>query len=79
MLFDSGVRRGSDAFKALGLGADTVMLGRPFAYGLAMAGQDGVEWVLENTLSELDLTMGLAGYDDVTDIDREALKHEQEL
>jgi isopentenyl-diphosphate delta-isomerase len=79
VLFDSGVRRGSDAFKALGLGADTVMLGRPFAYGLAMAGQDGVEWVLENTLSELDLTMGLAGYDDVTDVGREALKHEREL
>ena len=79
VLFDSGVRRGSDVFKALGLGADTVMLGRPFAYGLAMAGQDGVEWVLENTLSELDLTMGLAGYDDVTNVDREALKHEQEL
>ena len=79
VLFDSGVRRGSDAFKALGLGADTVMLGRPFAYGLAMAGQAGVEWVLENTLSELDLTMGLAGYDDVTDVDREALKHEREL
>ena len=79
VLFDSGVRRGSDAFKALALGADTVMLGRPFAYGLAMAGQEGVEWVLENTLSELDLTMGLAGYDDVTDVDRDALKHEREL
>lgn len=79
VLFDSGVRRGSDAFKALGLGADTVMLGRPFAYGLAMAGQDGVEWVLENTLSELDLTMGLAGYDDVTDVGREALRHERKF
>lgn len=79
VLFDSGVRRGSDAFKALALGADTVMLGRPFAYGLAMDGQDGVEWVLENTISELDLTMGLAGYDDAASIDRSALTHEREL
>ena len=74
VLFDSGVRRGSHAFKALALGADTIMLGRPFAYGLAMAGQDGVRWVLENLLAELDLTMGLAGYDDVTEIDTAALR-----
>ena len=79
VLFDSGIRRGSDAFKALGLGADAVMIGRPFAYGLALDGRDGVEWVLENTISELDLTMGLAGYDDVTDVDREALVREDEL
>ena len=79
VLFDSGVRRGSDVFKALALGADTVMLGRPFAYGLAMDGQEGVEWVLENTLSELDLTMGLSGYDRASEIDREALRHERTL
>lgn len=79
VLFDSGVRRGSDVFKTLALGADTVMLGRPFAYGLAMDGQEGVEWVLENTLSELDLTMGLAGYDRASEIDREALRHGRTL
>ena len=77
--FDSGIRRGSDAFKALALGADTVLLGRPFAYGLAMGGQDGVEWVLHNILSDLDLTMGLAGIDDVADIDDAALRHERDL
>ncbi len=76
---DSGVRRGSDAFKALALGADTVLLGRPFAYGLAMGGQAGVEWVLQNMLADIDLTMGLAGIDDVEDIDDSALRHEREL
>jgi isopentenyl-diphosphate delta-isomerase len=77
--FDSGVRRGSDMFKALALGADTVLLGRPFAYGLAMDGQDGVEWAVENILADFDLTMGLAGVDAATDIDRDALRHEREL
>jgi isopentenyl-diphosphate delta-isomerase len=77
--FDSGVRRGSDAFKSLALGADTVLLGRPFAYGLAMGGQAGVEWVLHNILADIDLTMGLAGIDDVTDVDRSALRHERDL
>jgi len=79
VLFDSGVRRGSQAFKALALGADSIMLGRPFAYGLAMAGQEGVEWVLENTIAELDLTMGLAGYDAAGDVDRAAIRDEKSL
>jgi isopentenyl-diphosphate delta-isomerase len=79
VLFDSGVRRGSDAFKALALGADTVMLGRPFAYGLAMAGERGVRHVVENHLAELDLTMGLAGCASVGEISRDHLKHEREL
>jgi lactate 2-monooxygenase len=79
VLFDSGIRRGSQAFKALALGADTVMLGRPFAYGLAHSGQAGVEHVLENTISQIDLTMGLAGIDDVDDIDRAAVRDEASL
>jgi lactate 2-monooxygenase len=79
ILFDSGVRRGSQAFKALALGADSIMLGRPFAYGLAMAGQEGVEWVLENTIAELDLTMGLAGYDAAADVDSAAIRDEKSL
>jgi lactate 2-monooxygenase len=79
VLFDSGVRRASDAFKALALGADSILLGRPYAYGLAMAGQEGVRHVLENFLAELDLTMGLAGCSSIEDIDRDKLKHEREL
>ncbi|KAB7516764.1 lactate 2-monooxygenase [Halosegnis rubeus] len=79
VLFDSGIRRGEHAFKALALGADSVMLGRPFVYGLAHSGQDGVEQVLRNTLSQLDLTMGLAGIDAASDIDSEAVRDEKTL
>jgi isopentenyl-diphosphate delta-isomerase len=79
VFFDSGVRRGEDAFKALALGADSVMLGRPFAYGLAHSGQAGVEQVLRNTISQIDLTMGLAGIDDAEAIDREAVRDEKTL
>jgi isopentenyl-diphosphate delta-isomerase len=79
VLFDSGIRRGSQAFKALALGADTVMLGRPFAYGLAHSGQEGVEQVLQNTISQIDLTMGLAGIDNVDDVDRSAVRDAETL
>jgi lactate 2-monooxygenase len=61
ILFDSGVRGGSDVFKALALGADAVCLGRPYLWGLALEGQAGVETVLKMTLAELDLTMALCG------------------
>lgn len=62
VLFDSGIRTGADTAVALALGADAVLLGRPYAYGLALAGQDGVRHVLRCVLSELDLTLALAGY-----------------
>ena len=62
VLFDSGVRTGSDVFKALALGADAVLLGRPYLWGLALEGQAGVETVLKMILGELDLTMALSGY-----------------
>jgi len=77
--FDSGIRRGSDVFRALALGADICLLGRPFVYGLALGGQEGVEHVLENILADFDLTMGLAGRDNISEIYREAVKHESEL
>ncbi|WP_336328670.1 alpha-hydroxy-acid oxidizing protein [Halovenus sp. HT40] len=77
--FDSGLRRGSDLFRALAVGADVGLLGRPFIYGLAVGGQAGVEHVLENTLADFDLTMGLAGRDSVSEIDRSAVTHESEL
>jgi isopentenyl-diphosphate delta-isomerase len=79
VFFDSGVRHAKDAFKALALGADSVFLGRPWAYGLAMAGTDGVRHVLENFLAELDLTMGLAGCASADEINHSTLKHETEL
>jgi L-lactate dehydrogenase (cytochrome) len=62
VLFDSGIRSGADALKALALGADAVCLGRPYAWGLALDGQAGVETVLKMVLGELDLTMALCGY-----------------
>ena len=50
VLFDSGVRSGADAFKALALGAQAVLVGRPWVYGLALAGADGVRAVMEHVL-----------------------------
>lgn len=70
VLFDSGIRRGADAFRALALGADAVMLGRPYVYGLALDGQHGVEEVVKNFLADLDLTMALSGHASFDDVDR---------
>src|SRR6476659_7565453 len=61
ILFDSGIRGGADALKALALGADAVCLGRPYIWGLALDGQAGVETVLKMVLADLDLTMALCG------------------
>ncbi len=61
ILFDSGIRRGADVFKAMALGAKAVLVGRPYAYGLALAGEQGVKEVIANLLADIDLTMGLAG------------------
>lgn len=62
LLFDSGIRTGADAVKALALGASAVLLGRPFMSGLALGGEEGVRHVLRFFLAELDNTMALAGY-----------------
>ena len=61
ILFDSGIRRGADVFKAMALGAKAVLLGRPYTYGLAIAGEQGVKEVTANLLADIDLTLGLAG------------------
>ena len=61
VLVDSGVRRGADVLKALALGANAVLLGRPYVYGLAVGGQGGVEAVIRQLAAELDLTLALAG------------------
>jgi lactate 2-monooxygenase len=73
ILFDSGIRGGSDAIKALALGADAVLLGRPYVWGLALEGQAGVETVLKMVLAELDLTMALCGYTHPGQLGPEAL------
>ncbi|MGO1975410.1 MAG: alpha-hydroxy-acid oxidizing protein [Propionibacteriaceae bacterium] len=61
VIFDSGVRGGADALKALALGATAVGLGRPYAYGLAVAGESGVRQVIDNFRADLDLTLALCG------------------
>jgi lactate 2-monooxygenase len=76
VLFDSGVRGGADVFKALALGATAVCLGRPYVYGLAIAGQRGVEEVIGNVLAEFDLTLGLVGLTKAAAISRDALRRD---
>ncbi len=69
VLFDSGVRTGPDTFKALALGADAVLIGRPYVYGLALDGGAGVTHVLRTLLAELDLSLANAGYATHLDLD----------
>jgi lactate 2-monooxygenase len=70
VLMDGGIRRGSDVLKALALGADAVLLGRPYAYGLAVGGQEGVETVVRQLLAEIDITLALVGGTSVRELDR---------
>jgi lactate 2-monooxygenase len=73
VLFDSGIRSGADVFKALALGAKAVLLGRPYVYGLALAGEAGVREVIANVIAELDLTMALSGMSAVSEINGDCL------
>ena len=73
VLFDSGIRRGADVFKALALGARAVLLGRLYLWGLAVAGEEGVRDVLLNLAADLDLTMALSGYTCCRELDSSAL------
>ncbi|GAA3887804.1 lactate 2-monooxygenase [Saccharothrix violaceirubra] len=74
VLFDSGVRTGADVVKALALGAKAVLIGRPFAYGLAHDGQVGVRHVLRGLLADFDLTLGLSGHRSPAELSRDALR-----
>jgi lactate 2-monooxygenase len=73
VLLDSGVRSGADIFKALALGARAVLLGRPYIYALALAGEDGVRQVLRDLQADFDLTLGLAGCTSPSEIGPELL------
>ena len=74
IVLDSGIRGGADAVIALSLGATAVGIGRPYAYGLAVAGQDGVREVVRNHIAELDLTLGLAGHRSIAELGPETLR-----
>jgi len=74
VLFDSGVRSGTDVIKALAMGADAVGIGRPYAYGLALGGADGAEHVLRSHLAEADLIMAVNGYPTVNDLRADAVR-----
>lgn len=78
VLFDSGIRGGADAFKALALGAASCLVGRPYALALGLSGEAGVRDALHNLLAELDLTMALAGCASVGEIDRDRLRRVDE-
>ena len=68
VLFDSGIRSGTDAVKALALGARAVGVGRPYTYGLALGGAEGAAWVLRSILAEADLLMAVNGYPTLADV-----------
>ncbi len=74
VLLDSGVRSGADVLVAVALGARAVLLGRPFAWGLALAGEDGVRQVIGDVVGEFDLTLGLSGFTSVSQLSPEVLR-----
>jgi isopentenyl diphosphate isomerase/L-lactate dehydrogenase-like FMN-dependent dehydrogenase len=78
VLYDSGVRTGADILKAYALGARAVLIGRPYIYGLAHTGAPGVRHVLRGLLADLDLTLGLAGYRSLAEVDRRCLREHRE-
>ncbi|MGM0841383.1 MAG: lactate 2-monooxygenase [Bacillota bacterium] len=79
VLFDSGIRRGADVVKALALGASSVLLGRPYMYGLTLAGEQGVKEVIRNILADLDLTLALSGQASVSELDPSLLTDVQDV
>jgi lactate 2-monooxygenase len=74
VLFDSGIRSGADVIKALALGATAVAVGRPYAYGLAIGGTDGIVHVLRSILAEADLILAVDGYPTLSDLTRDSLR-----
>ncbi|CAN1827900.1 Peroxisomal (S)-2-hydroxyacid oxidase GLO4, partial [Linum perenne] len=78
VIVDGGVRRGTDVFKALALGAQAVLVGRPVIYGLAAKGEEGVRQVIQMLKDEFELTMALAGCTSIKDISRSHVKTERD-
>ncbi|KAF3161077.1 hypothetical protein EYR41_001093 [Orbilia oligospora] len=76
ILFDSGIRTGSDVLKAMALGAQGVLIGRPMMWGLAMGGELGVEHIFKCLRADLEINMALAGIKDIKGVDRNILAFE---
>lgn len=74
MLFDSGIRTGSDVLKAIALGAKAVLVGRPYVYGLAMGGEEGVRHVLSCLLADTDSSLANLGRKSLGEISRDDLR-----
>jgi lactate 2-monooxygenase len=74
VMFDSGIRSGTHIIKALAMGAAAVGVGRPYAYGLALGGTDGIVHVLRSLLAEADLLMAVNGYPTRADLSPKALQ-----
>lgn len=74
VLMDSGIRNGSHIFKSLALGADAVLLGRPYVYGLSIAGEQGVREVIQNYRADFELTMALSGCKNISKITKSRLQ-----
>jgi lactate 2-monooxygenase len=70
VLMDGGIRTAADVLKAVALGADAVLLGRPYAYALAVGGRRGVEELIQNLMAEIDLSLALAGGHSIRELDR---------
>ena len=73
VLFGAGVRTGTDSYRALALGAEAVVIGRPYVHGLALGGEDGVRHMLRTLLAELEITLSIAGVGHHRDLDESAL------
>jgi lactate 2-monooxygenase len=73
LLMDGGIRSAADVLKAMALGADAVLIGRLYAYALAVGGQRGVEELIQNLMAEIDINLALAGATSVRDLDRTCL------
>ena len=81
IFFDSGIRAGADIAKAMALGAQMCLVGRPFVYGLALGGEEGVSHVLKSLLGDLELTLHLAGIESANPkhLNRDVLEREDRL
>lgn len=77
VLFDSGIRTGSDIIKALSLGADAVLISRPVIWGFSIDGREGARQVFKNLLAELWLTMAAAGIHDISECTRSVVRRVQ--